>query len=137
MPALTCALKGWVAKPRLMKMNHCVALVCLLLAACSQDPSGIRLIQEKQAAADAGVTLKAKTEPVFYNGKTYQVSLAPEGNGHTTVKIADMGPKQAKDASALATSALFHFACKDSQKAELAAPPAFDGTAWSATGTCN
>lgn len=121
-----------------MQMNHrAAAFACLLLAACSQDPNGIRLIQEKQAEADANVTLKAKTEPVFYNGKTYQVSLAPQGDGRANVKITDMGPKQAKDASALATSALFHFACKDSQKAVLAAPPVFDGTAWSATGTCS
>ena len=119
-----------------MKMNHFAALTCLLLAACSQDPSGIRLIQEKQAEAAASITLKAKTEPVFYNGKTYQVSLAPEADGFSSVKIADMGPKQAKDASALATSALFHFACKDSQKAVLATPPAFDGTVWSTSGTC-
>ena len=134
MPALTCPLKGWVAKPCLMKMNHFVVAACLLLAACSQDPSGIRLIQEKQTEANAAIN--AKTEPVFYNGKTYQVSLAPVGDGHTSVRIADMGPRQVKEATALATSALHHFACKDSQKAELAAPPAFEGTGWSASGTC-
>lgn len=136
MPVLICALKGWVAKPRLMKMNHFAAATCLLLAACSQDPSGIRLIQEKQAEATANVAMKAKTEPVFYNGKTYQVSLEPEGEGHARVRIADMGPRQAKDASALATSALFHFACKDSQKAVLTESPVFVDGGWKTLGHC-
>jgi len=134
MPVLICALKGWVAKPRLMKMNHFAAFSCLLLAACSQDPSGIRLIQEKQA--EANTALKAKTEPVFYNGKTYQVSLAPEADGFTSVKISGMSTKQEKDASSLATSALYHFACKDSQKAVLQNAPVFVDGEWKTLGHC-
>ena len=134
MPALTCPLKGWVAKPHLMKMNHFAVIACLLPAACSQDPSGIRLVQEKQAEANAAVS--AKTEPVFYNGKTYQVSLVPAVDGFNSVKIAGMSAKQERDASGLATSALYHFACKDSQKAILQSAPVFVDGEWKTLGHC-
>ena len=119
-----------------MKMNHFAVTACLLLAACSQDPSGIRLVQEKQAEANANAANSAKTEPVFYNGKTYQVSLAPAADGFSSVKIAGMSAKQERDASGLATSALFHFACKDSQKAVLQNAPVFVDGEWKTFGHC-
>ena len=115
-----------------MKMNH-LAFATLLLTACSHDPVGVRLTHEAQPAA---ITATAKTEPVFYNGKTYQVSFTPAGDGNATLSIAGMSAAQAKDASQLATSTFHHFACKDSQKAVLTAPPTFDGAGWKATGHC-
>jgi len=119
-----------------MKNKTATALLCLALCACSQDPAGVRLIQEP-AQAPATTALKAKTEPVFYNGKTYKVSLAPVAGGNSAVNIAGMSAAQAKDANALATSALFHFACKDTQKAVLQSPPQFSDDVWHAQGHCS
>ena len=116
-----------------MKMNHFIILCGLLLTACSQEPAGVRIV----SGADSAPNLtQAKTEPIFYNGKTYQVSVAPAPDGAATIQIAGMGPAQARDASGLATSALHHFTCKDSQKAVLNAAPIFSDGTWQATGHC-
>jgi hypothetical protein len=115
-----------------MKLNLLPCFAALLLSACSQDPVGVRIINDGEKAAQAApVAVKPKTEPVFYNGKTYQVSLAPVEGGGATVSIAGMGPNQAKDASGL-----HHFACKDSQKAVLNAAPAYSESLWQAQGRC-
>ena len=116
-----------------MKMNHAVALLALTLAACSRDPAGVRLTHE--AAPTTTPAIAAKVEPVFYNGKTYQVALSPVGDGNTSVSISGMSAAQAKDATGLATSSFHHFACKDNQRAILT-PPAFDGTNWRASAYC-
>ena len=115
-----------------MKMNHSVALLALTLAACSHEPAGVRLTKEAPSAPAPA----AKMEPVFYNGKTYQVSLSPAGDGSTALSIAGMTAAQAKDAMGLATSSFHHFACKDSQKAILTTP-AFDGAIWRALAHCS
>ena len=116
-----------------MKKNRFVILSVLVLTACSQEPAGIRVVSGEESAASV---TKAKTEPIFYNGKTYQVSVAPAPNGAATIQIAGMGPAQAKDASGLAISALHHFTCKDSQKALLDVAPVFDGNNWKTAGHC-
>ncbi len=78
----------------------------------------------------------ARTEPVFYNGKTYQVAINPVSDGSVALNIGGMTGAQGKDANALASSTLFHFACRDSQKAQLQGQPVFDGASWKATGRC-
>ena len=115
-----------------MKMNHAAALLAFTLAACSHEPAGVRLTKDVPSAP----ALAAKVEPVFYNGKTYQVSLSPAGDGSTTLSIAGMTAAQSKDATGLATSSFHHFACKDSQKAMLTTP-AFDGAIWRASAHCS
>jgi hypothetical protein len=117
-----------------MKLNHLAALAAFTLAACSQD-NGVRLTHEEPVATPAPA-VAAKVEPVFYNGKTYKVSITPNGDGTIAMKIPGMGANQEKDAAALSSNVLHHFACKDSQKAVLSAPPAFDGTGWFAAGRC-
>ena len=116
-----------------MKMNHAVALLALILAACSHDPAGVRLTHDGPPTTTPAIA--AKVEPVFYNGKTYQISLSPIGDGSTSISISGMSAAQTKDASALATSSFHHFACKDSQKAIVSAP-AFDGANWRASARC-
>ena len=117
MAVLVCPLKGAAAKRLHMKKCLFVAFAALMLNACSQEPTGVRVTQEAPPAA--AIVVKPRTEPVFYNGKTYQVSLSPAGNGAAQISIAGMNENQKKDASGLATSALHHFTCKDSQKAVL------------------
>jgi hypothetical protein len=115
-------------------MNHLALLVALALGACSHDPAGVRIAHETPVVTTPA--LAAKVEPVFYNGKTYQVSISPHGDGSMAMGISGMSAAQAKDAMALSTSTLHHFACKDSQKAVLQAPPAFDGRNWNSSGHC-
>ena len=114
-----------------MKMNHIAAILAFALAACSHEPAGVRLTKDvPNTPAPA-----AKVEPVFYNGKTYQVSLSPTGDGSTALNIAGMNAGQVKDAAALGASSFHHFACKDSQKAILT-PAIYDGVNWKATAHC-
>jgi len=117
-----------------MKLNQPMALLAFTLAACTDGAQGVRLTHDVPPTTTPA--LAAKVEPVFYNGKTYKVSITPNDDGTIAMRIAGMGAGQDKDATALATSTLHHFACKDSQKAVLAAPPAFDGTGWFAAGHC-
>lgn len=114
-----------------MKMNRVMALLGLTLAACSHEAAGVRLTKDVPSASVPA----AKVEPVFYNGKTYQVSLSPEVNGNTSVSITGMSAAQTRDAAGLANSSFHHFVCKDSQKA-VVTTPAFDGTSWRASAHC-
>ena len=132
MAVLICPLKCSLAKQALMKMNQLVVLVVLALGACSHEPEGVRVVND---AANAPTVTKSKIEPVFYNGKTYQVSLSPAADGNTALNIAGMNGAQARDANGLATSSFHHFACKDSQKA-VVSTPTFDGAIWHASAHC-
>ncbi len=133
MAALTCPLKCAASKPRSMKMNQMIALPVLLLAACSHEPAGVRLTLEKAVTTTPAVA--AKVEPVFYNGKTYQVAFTPTGNGDASLSISGMTSAQSKDAAGLAQSTFHHFSCKDTQKAVMTVP-AFDGGTWKSSGHC-
>ena len=115
-----------------MKKNLCVVLFSLGLFGCSQEPAGIRVVAEKPNVS-SGPT--AKTEPVFYNGKTYQVSLAPVADGATRVSISGMSATQSRDADGLAKSSFHHFACKDTQKAVII-QPRFINALWVTTAHC-
>ena len=106
----------------------------MALAACSHDPEGVRIAHD---ALSPDVKVASHTEPVFYNGHTYQVTISPSGDGGMTLDIAGMGPNQAKDASALALSAMHHSSCKDSQKVVMTSPATFDGGSWRAAGRCS
>jgi hypothetical protein len=110
-----------------------VTIVPVLLSACSQDPQGVRISRE---APSPDIKVAARTEPVFYNGKTYQVSITPTGDGGMNLGIAGMGAAQGKDANQLTLSTMHHFACKDSQKVMLTQPATFDGSGWRASGRC-
>ena len=119
-----------------MNVSRVALSICLLLTACSQDPAGVRVINESVALASGAPAIRVKTEPVFYNGKTYQVSVSPAAGGGANIGISGMAASQAKDASGLATSAFHHFSCKDSQKAVLQNSPVFDGTSWKVAARC-
>ncbi len=115
-------------------MNRFAFLVLtLLLSACSSQPTGVRLTHDEPPSA--AVVTSARTEPVFYNGKVYQVTLVPEQGGYA-FNVAGMNAQQQKDAVGLATSALHHFACKDSQKARFVSQPSYVSGQWQFHGNC-
>ena len=117
-----------------MGMNRFAILsFALVIAACSNDPAGVRLTHD--APPSAPVISAARTEPVFYNGKVYQISIIPEQGGYG-LNVSGMSAQQQKDAVGLATSALHHFACKDSQKARFVSQPSYASAQWQFHGNC-
>jgi hypothetical protein len=110
-----------------------VSFVMVALAGCSHDPAGVRISHD---APSPDVNVATRTEPVFYNGKTYQVSFSPSGDGGINLAIAGMGANQVRDANEVTLSAMHHSSCKDSQRVVLTQPAAFDGGTWRASGRC-
>ena len=108
-----------------------MAAVAALLAACSQ-PSSVRITNERPAPPQ----MAARSEPVFYNGKTYRLDLAPRGAGLYDLAVSGMGPKQQKDAVAVATSSLAYFACRDGQRGQLQTSPAYADARWRMQARC-
>ena len=100
-------------------------VVALGLAACSQ--SDVRVTREKPAPQPV---MTPRSEPIFYNGKTYRLDFAPKGPNLFEMTVSGMGPSQQKDAVAVATSSLGYFACPEGQKGKLQANPAYTGGKW-------
>lgn len=78
----------------------------------------------------------AKSEPVFYNGKTYRVDLSPDAAGTYLVAVSGMTEAQEKDAVGLVKSAFHHFTCKDSQSTRFLTKPAFAANQWNVIAKC-
>jgi hypothetical protein len=117
-------------------MNRFVSLfiVGLTLSACSHDPAGIRIT--KQEAAPAMVQAQPRSEPVFYNGKTYQINFTPAPAGGYAMAVGGMSAAQQKDAVAVATSSLRQFACKSNQIGKLLSQAQYSGGQWQMTAHC-
>jgi len=105
--------------------------VALGLAACSQ--SDVRVTRDKPAPQ---VVMKPRSEPIFYNGKTYQLDFAPKGPNLFDMSVSGMGPSQQKDAVAVATSSLGYFACPEGQKGKLQANPLYASGRWRMQARC-
>ncbi len=73
---------------------------------------------------------KQRSEPIFYNGKTYQLDFGQNPSGQYNVAVNGMTAKQQKDAEAISTSALRYYACKDSQTSKLNGAPEYVGGQW-------
>jgi hypothetical protein len=112
-----------------------VALGLALLAACSQ-PKNVDITRGSQT-----VQKTSRSEPIFYNGKHYNLRYSyneslkvfdMKVNGTTaTMKSGDQ-----KDAEAIATSALGHFACPDGQRGKLSNTPKYASGTWSLQARC-
>jgi hypothetical protein len=110
-----------------------LALLLIALSACSQSPSVVRITNEP---AVAQVQAKPRSEPVFYNGKIYQLDFAPDSGGGYAMSVSGMSAKQEKDAVAITTSSLRYFACKDSQTSKLISKPVYDANKWKLLAHC-
>jgi hypothetical protein len=102
------------------------------LAACSNDPS-VRITKGKPASAPVP---QARSEPVFYNGKTYKLDFSPRGGGVYDMTVSGMSGKQQKDAEAVATSSLGYFACPEGQRGKLQSTPAYANAKWRMQARC-
>jgi hypothetical protein len=112
--------------PRLLPIVSCAALVAL--AAC-ENSSRVAVVGEPT------VQTRPRSEPVFYNGKTYRLDY-DYAAGAFNMRVSGMGPKQEKDAAALATSSLRYFACLDGQSAQAIGAPTYAGGVWNLKARC-
>ncbi len=112
-------------------VNHLALAAVVLLAGCKSDNT-VRVTNDAPATAQA----QPRSEPVFYNGKTYHLDFSPAGSGLYDMAVSGMGPKQQKDAVAVATSSLAYFACPDGQRGKLQNEPAYAGTKWRMQAKC-
>lgn len=119
-------------------MNRTFLLCSLIvvLAACSESFSGVRVTKAEPQAAPAIVKAQPKSEPVFYNGKIYQVAFAPDPAGGYAMTVSGMQVSQQKDAVAVATSSLRHFACREKQSGKLLTQPQYITSQWRMTAHC-
>lgn len=114
-----------------------ILLIALLvgLSACSQKDNGVRVSADKPAVKPAPKAV-SRSEPVFYNGKTYRVNLTPGQNGVYDVAISGMSGAQQKDAVAVATSSVRYFGCPDGKTGKLKDTPVFDNGSWRMSARC-
>jgi len=116
-----------------MKPYLIAAVIALPLAACNNEANGVRISAEKSAATDIA---RPRSEPIFYNGKTYQLDFAPLGGGAFAMAVGGMTVKQEKDAVAVATSSLRYFACPEGKTGKLTDKPAYAAGAWKMRAHC-
>ncbi len=109
-------------------------MLCLL--ACSAPSSGVRITKAELEVAPAIVQAQPKSEPVFYNGKIYQVAFAPGPAGGYAMSVSGMQVTQQKDAVAVSTSSLRQFACKEKQNSKLLTQPMYNDNKWHMTAHC-
>jgi hypothetical protein len=115
--------------------NPIVPVILLLavaaLSGCDSGP-GARITRDKPAPPPAA----ARSEPIFYNGKTYRLDFGPVGGGAYDMVVSGMTAKQQKDAVAVATSSLGYFACPDGQRGKLAGNPVYADSKWRMQARC-
>jgi hypothetical protein len=114
-----------------LKWPILAAAAFAILSGCAEDPS-VRITRDKPAAP----AVASRSEPVFYNGKTYRLDFSPATGGLYNMAVSGMTGKQQKDAVAVATSALGYFACPDGQRGKLQGKPAYADTKWRMQARC-
>jgi hypothetical protein len=87
-------------------------------------------------ATEAVPKATSRREPIFYNGKTYQLDFAPLDGGKFAMAVNGMTEKQQKDAVAVATSSLRYFKCPDGQNGVLTNAPSYVDAQWRMTARC-
>ena len=113
-------------------MQKLLPLICaaLALAACTQKP------KEIAAPTQQSEVPKERSEPIFYNGKTYQLHYVQNAEGNYVMTVKGMTSKQQPDAIAVTSSSLRYFACKDSQVVQVLGRPSYGDGAWKLTAAC-
>jgi hypothetical protein len=105
-----------------------------VLSGCSSDKTGIRVTNDSTAASSS---TESRREPIFYNGKTYQLDFSPLDSGSFAMAVNGMGKGQQKDAVAVATSSLRYFKCPDGQNGVLTDSPRYEENQWRMTARCS
>jgi hypothetical protein len=114
-----------------MKKTTLVICAFALLAGCT---TGSKVTFNRGTAT---VQTASRSEPIFYNGKTYQLDYKYiEGQGAFDMKVSGLSPKQQQDAMNIATSGLSYFACPDGQRGKIMGLPIYVGKKWTAYAKC-
>ena len=114
-------------------MIRIMVIVCAaaLLASCA-GKSTVNITH-----GSAQMQTRPRSEPVFYNGKTYMLDYSyVESASAFDMRVSGMGPKQHNDAVALATSSLRHFACTGGQSSQMTGEPNYVGGVWRLQARC-
>jgi hypothetical protein len=121
-------------------MKNSLHIICtsVLLAACQNTDNGVRISTEKTTPTPQPVVVvaKARSEPIFYNGKTYRLNFAPAEKGVFDMAVGGMSAKQKADAVAVATSSLRYFACPEGKTGKLVNTPAYMSGSWKMRAQC-
>lgn len=109
----------------------------LIIVGCSQQSSGVHITQTVPATPAAKIVKASpRSEPVFYNGKIYQINFSPDPAGGYAFAISGMTAAQQKDAIAISTSSLRQFACTEKQSGKLLTQPQFTEGKWRLSAHC-
>ena len=117
-----------------MLKHLCLVVLLSTLIACAQKPKQVR-VADSDAVAE--LQSKSRSEPIFYNGKTYRFELKPAGGGEFALQVSPMSQSQEKDAVAVATSSLGYYACVSGKAGRLTGKPTFAGKSWRMTAACS
>jgi hypothetical protein len=115
-----------------MPMKEIALVICglALLGGCSTSKVNIN-------RTSAMVQTAPRSEPIHYNGKTYQLDYVyVDGKGAFDMKVTGLGPKQEQDALNITTSALSYFACPDGQRGKIMGLPIYVGRKWTVYAKC-
>lgn len=113
-----------------MKKIALVICALVLLGACTSSKVNIN-------RGTATVQTKSRSEPIFYNGKTYQLDYTySEAQGTFDMKVSGLSPKQQQDATNIAISSLGYFACPDGQRGKIRGMPIYVDGKWSLLAKC-
>jgi len=108
-----------------------IALGLALLGACASK-SKVNINRTSQT-----VQTNSRSEPIFYNGKTYQLDYTyAGGQGAFDMKVSGLGPKQQQDAVNITTSSLAYFACPDGQRGKIIGSPTYVDDKWTIQAKC-
>jgi hypothetical protein len=84
-----------------------------------------------------GVQTQARSEPIFYNGKQYNMAYTyNEPLNAFDVRVSGLGSKQSKDAENIVFSGVRYFACPDTQTAQIIGKPRYTGGNWLLQARC-
>ena len=115
-----------------MRKIFALLLSGLLLAGCKA--TNTVTITSKPVAQ---VQTRTRSEPIFYNGKTYRLDFSYRAASSSfDMRVSGMGPKQGNDAVAVATSSLRYYACLDSQSGQMIGPPRYAAGVWNLEARC-
>ncbi len=102
-----------------------------------QKDNGVRVSSQKpETKAVVAPKAVARSEPVFYNGKTYQMKMTPQAGGVFDMTVNGMNSGQQKDAVAVATSSLRYFGCPEGKTGKLTNAPSFEEGSWKMAARC-
>ena len=118
-------------------MNQIVRMTifaaALVLAGCKSS-NDISVVQGKPPAT---IQTKSRSEPIFYNGKTYRLDYDyAQSSSSFDMRVSGMGSKQKKDAVAVATSGLRYYACLDGQDGTMIDEPRYAEGIWRVRARC-